>query len=101
MQVVRPRTANEEVVELWAVLDGCSGLNAKISCSLHGVHGRANVVERHSWGRQFLGQVFRGVSGNQRVVDVEEDVHGADHVDGLERKEEAANAELARRHDVL
>lgn len=55
------------------------------------------MVECDFWGGELFGAVF-GDEGDHVVVYVEEDVHWADHVEGLEGDEEEADADFAGGH---
>ena len=58
------------------------------------------MVECDVGSVEFVGFRAREVFGEKGVVDVDEDVHGADHVEGLERNDEKTEADFSRRHGV-
>jgi len=58
------------------------------------------MVECDFWGGELFGAVW-GDEGDHVVGYVGEDVHWADHVEGLERDEEEADADFAGRHSGL
>jgi len=91
-------SANEKVIELGAVVNCGCWLDVQISCGHDWFHCGANVVEGDLGSGHFVDYVFREVVDNHIVVDGGEDVHGTDHVEGLEWDEEEADADFSLSH---